>query len=979
MIHTSNPKGKYWKEYCRDAWRPVAYRLEMAAHWAEMAETRVEATAIGTEEKKRIMLNILAGSFWERSAFEAGSVVVVLQHKKAGAETEKVVYLIVSERFVKNLRRATDAETAYANLLSLPQMAPLEQEIFTQFVTGGKRSVGRSRRLNLRGMELRAFYRIIQPFLPQGPREVCDGWAAQIPDKKATEKMQMFLSISPDAPDRDRGTVTKESILAVLDREILGCEELKETLSSFFAQKVRRISRRGVVILLHGLPGTGKTHLAEVLAEALQLPYKRIDLGTVSSTATLLGCESLYTDSANGVPIDFFSTQGTSETVLVLDEIDKLARSGTDRGKDGQVIESLLPLLDRSAPRLCDTFLDGIPVDCSNTVFVLTANRTDNLPPELLNRCDIVSEMLPMEDAVLHTIVRKKAAEQAAEHELPDNWLSEAAEKTMLSYRGDFGARDAVSFVDTLSLLALRSPEALPLTAEAAEAELQRFANGNSFVVRFHRNEASYPPAQRKDILDAVSRRMGSSNLSEQERRSLDLRADYLTRLLHKPPTPFDRETFYAYIKERLYGCAEVTDAIAADLYAADVHGIKPGRKLFLGPPGVGKSVFCEAIGAATGRKYVRIQMNGITQPEDIRGLSPCFTAATAGTFFKGLVDGGSTTAILYFDEIDKIPHQVAVALLDVLDDSGKLYNMFTESWIDISDALICASANDISGVDPALLSRFEIVEMNGYSALEKREIAERHLLPEITRSAAVAFEPEAFDAVLSRYETEAGVRSVKHGLKSVVQRCLLKQSDDPAGVRIRREDVENILGPAPYRYIAGSEPGCVNGLATLSGARGLVMPIRVTLLESGKRRITGLPEETVRDSVAVAETWVEKLGYSLEGGFHIHFAPAGVKKDGPSAGVAAAVALLSAVTGVPVTDAAFTGEFDGERVLPVGGLKLKIQAAKSAGIHTVYLPAACRGEIDEMLFGGMNLHYVSTIGEIVKERFPQLSRFAAR
>ena len=119
---------------------------------------------------------------------------------------------------------------------------------------------------------------------------------------------------------------------------------------------------------------------------------------------------------------------------------------------------------------------------------------------------------------------------------------------------------------------------------------------------------------------------------------------------------------------------------------------------------------------------------------------------------------------------------------------------MFTESWIDISDALICASANDISSVDPALLSRFEIVEMNGYSALEKREIAERHLLPEITRSAAVAFEPEAFDAVLSRYETEAGVRSVKHGLKSVVQRCLLKQSDDPAGVRIRREDVENIL-----------------------------------------------------------------------------------------------------------------------------------------------------------------------------------------
>ena len=139
------------------------------------------------------------------------------------------------------------------------------------------------------------------------------------------------------------------------------------------------------------------------------------------------------------------------------------------------------------------------------------------------------------------------------------------------------------------------------------------------------------------------------------------------------------------------------------------------------------------------------------------------------------------------------------------------------------------------------------------------------------------------------------------------------------------------------------------------------------------------MPEETVRDSVAVAETWVEKLGYSLEGGFHIHFAPAGVKKDGPSAGVAAAVALLSAVTGVPVTDAAFTGEFEGERVLPVGGLKLKLQAAKSAGIHTVYLPAACRGEIDEMLFGGMNLHYVSTIGEIVKERFPQLSRFAAR
>lgn len=878
-----------------------------------------------------------------------------------------------------------DEPTAYKRLLQIPEMQPCEQKHFAELVLGDKQSAAKSDANKLdrfgygnRVRDLHEFYMKARPFMAKEQREAADDWAASVGNSKSVNKLEALLSISP-AADRDRERITRESILSVLDSKFLGCDAMKEALSSAFAEKARRDKRRGAVILLYGLPGTGKTFFAEILAEALSLSYKRINLGTTTTTLSLFGADPKYQNAAPGVIVEAMKRKKTSEMLFLLDEVDKGVSTAAKHDQDEKILESLLPLLDRANPAVIDAFLDGVPIDCSNTVFVLTANRKDNLPPELLNRCEFVFEMPPMEDAVLRAVVRKKAAELAAEHELPDNWLSAAAAETLLSYRGDFGARDAVSFADMLSLLALRSPEALPLTAEAAAQELSRVIDVNDPAVRFHRNEEKYPAAQRKDIMEAFSRRMGGDNLSDIERRSLDLRIDHLTRLIREPPKPFDRETFYAYVKERLYGCAEVTDAIAADLYAADVHGIKPGRKLFLGPPGVGKSVFAEAVGAATGRKYVRIQMNGISQPEDIRGVSPYFTAATAGTFFKGLVDGGSTTAIVYFDEIDKIPHQVAAALLDVLDDSGRFYNMFTESWIDISDALVCASANDISNVDPALLSRFEIVEMDGYTALEKREIAREHLLPEIIHNAEVAIEPEAFDAVLARYETEAGVRSVKHALKSVVQRCLLKQNGDPAGVCIRREDVEDILGPAPYRYIAGSEPGCANGLATLSGRQGLVMPVRVTLLSSGKRRITGLPEETVRDSIAVAETWVEKLGYSLEGGVHIHFAPAGVKKDGPSAGVAVAVALLSAVTGLPVTDAAFTGEFDGECVLPVGGLKLKLQAAKSAGIHTVYLPAACRSEIDETLFEGVELRYVSAIDEIVKERFPQLSRSAAR
>jgi ATP-dependent Lon protease len=333
-----------------------------------------------------------------------------------------------------------------------------------------------------------------------------------------------------------------------------------------------------------------------------------------------------------------------------------------------------------------------------------------------------------------------------------------------------------------------------------------------------------------------------------------------------------------------------------------------------------------------------------------------------------------TTSPVLHFDEIDKVDRACAMALLDFFDDSGSFHDLFLDTDIDISDAILVATANDLSAIDPVLLSRFTVIHIPGYTVNEKAVIAKDYLLPSIANGMNVSVSEEALSAVLERFACEAGVRGIKHGLHNLVKQSILEQRHSET-VEIYAQDVERILGPKPHIYVADTEAGCVNSLAVAGDSLGMVSPIRVTLLESGNRRITGLAEESILDSIAVAETWLETLGYSLDKGFHIHFGPAGIKKNGPSAGVAIMMAFLSALTGRSLGNVAFSGECDGYNVLPVGGVQLKVQAAQAAGLKTVYLPEANRCDIDVGKFD-VEIVFVKSVNEVIAKLIPEIETF---
>ena len=965
-MHAANFNGRYNPA----EWRPYRYQLVDEVNWTE-EEQIIKVRPAGDSEPKVSEILLCQGAFWSQEHFDADDKVLILMKKNSKvAEDPRQGSMIASQSFFRSFIAGETPNEAVTRIINLPCFSEDAQKVIVSVATGGISYKKGEKCISdfLDEENVKDYYRAVKAYMLPEQRRAIERWIASIPtNKKNFQKLRLLLPVSPSAPNRDNQLLSHERIIRKLNEHIFGLDDLKQNVARILSKKATQ-KKRGTVLLFHGLPGTGKTEMALAIADAVNLGFIKFNLGNISSTLSLVGSEGSYYDSDAGVLAHFFNSEKTSETVILFDELDKLAKTGTDRGKDGNVVETLLALLDRKSPQLCDNFLEGVPIDCRNTIFILTANRIDNLPPELINRCELVYHIEPMTVSCLKEIMFQQTSKLAKENHLPENWLTKDAYEAILQFRSDFGARDVIGYLKILSTFAEKKAPGEPISSDDVHQILPEIADITSPAVRFHRNEEKYSESHKEAILNAFYVRAGCENLSSQEKRSLDLRLEYLTKLIPEEEHHFDKETFYEYGRKHIYSCEKQMDEIAADYYTADLYGCKPMPKLLWGPPGVGKTSIIEAVAAASGRKYVRLQLNGITDPSFFRGTSSEYVAANAGFFIVKMAEAESLRVLLYLDEIDKTGREVSMTLLDLLD--GKFYNNYLETFIDTSNLLVIATCNDPSAVDPVLRSRFDLVEMAGYSAKEKRLIAEKFIIPEMTKKTPISFAPEAFDQILSRYETDSGVRAMEHGIKKVMKQCLLR-ADRSSQILISPDDVARILGPSEYQYVADNEPGCINGLGTYGSAHGIVMPIRVTLLNSGKKRITGLPEESIKDSIAIAETWLEvKYGYELSGGFHIQFNPPGVKKDGPSAGVAVAIALLSAVTGTTVNDIAFTGGFDGNNVLPVGGIANKVQAAMSAGIKIVYIPGSCRHDINSENYDSIEIRYVSRIDEITKDLF---------
>lgn len=417
----------------------------------------------------------------------------------------------------------------------------------------------------------------------------------------------------------------------------------------------------------------------------------------------------------------------------------------------------------------------------------------------------------------------------------------------------------------------------------------------------------------------------------------------------------------------------------------------------FVGPPGVGKTSLGQSIARALDRKFARVALGGVHDEAEIRGHRRTYIGAMPGRIIQALRQAGTRDPVIMLDEIDKVGSDwrgdPAAALLEVLDPAQN--HRFTDTYLgvpfDLSAVLFIATANTLDTISPPLRDRMEVMQLSGYTEDEKLHIAERYLVPRQLRAhglqpGEIVFEPDALRHIIRRYTREAGVRGLEREIAGVVRRVARRVVEGEATpVTIDVAAVERYLGRPRIpedAFIRIDRPGIATGLAW-TPAGGDVLQVEAAAMPAGEERLilTGQLGDVMRESVQAALTWVRsnaaKLG--IDPGFfehkavHVHVPAGAVPKDGPSAGVTMATALVSLASGRPVrSDVAMTGEITLHgRVLPVGGIKEKVLAAHRAGIRTVILPKENERDtedVPEEARKELRFVFVTDASEVIRE-----------
>ena len=384
---------------------------------------------------------------------------------------------------------------------------------------------------------------------------------------------------------------------------------------------------------------------------------------------------------------------------------------------------------------------------------------------------------------------------------------------------------------------------------------------------------------------------------------------------------------------------------------------------LLVGPPGVGKTSLGKSIASSLGRKYVRISLGGVRDEAEVRGHRRTYIGALPGRIVSGLKKAGSMNPVFVLDEIDKLAADMrgdpAAAMLEVLDpeQNKDFVDHYVEVPVDLSKVMFICTANQLDTISQPLLDRMEMVELSGYTSLEKLEIAKKHLFPKQLGEHGIAKEQleiddEVMTEIIHSYTREAGVRNLEREIAAVCRGAAVRVAEGQAQIEFNKKALEDLLGPPRYvRDDANRKPevGVITGLAW-TPVGGDIMFIECRIYPGkGEIKLTGQMGDVMKESAQAAFSWTRanatRLGIDPDkianSDLHIHLPQGAIKKDGPSAGVALTLCVVSVFTNRPVRhDVAVTGEIDLRgHALPVGGIKEKVIAAHRAGIKVVFLP----------------------------------------
>ncbi|WP_302606835.1 endopeptidase La [uncultured Duncaniella sp.] len=515
----------------------------------------------------------------------------------------------------------------------------------------------------------------------------------------------------------------------------------------------------------------------------------------------------------------------------------------------------------------------------------------------------------------------------------------------------------------------------------------------------------------------AFEKKAAALNMPEKVRAAFNKELEKLRRL--NPQSP-DYSVQYSYLQVLTDLPWNVEDAINADFSEAertldrDHYGLEKVKERILeqlavmmntphgrspiiclvGAPGVGKTSLGQSIARALNRKYQRVSLGGLHDESEIRGHRRTYIGAMPGRIIDAVRRAGSSNPVLLLDEIDKTGNDFkgdpSAALLEVLDpeQNSHFHDNYVDVDYDLSHVLFIATANTLSTIPQPLLDRMEIIDISGYLMEEKIEIARRHLIPRVSKENGfgedeINFTPEAITKMVEGYTSESGVRQLEKQIAKVVRRIVLrKMRGEGYTLNVTPETLREYLGVerfTPERYEASDHPGVAVGLAwTAVGGEILFIESSFSQAKNEKLTLTGNLGDVMKESAIIASqivrSYSDKYGIDSEWfdthALHIHVPEGAIPKDGPSAGITLCTSILSALTGRPVRNRlAMTGEITLRgKVLPVGGIKEKILAAKRAGITDIILCADNRKDIEDIrpiYLEGLTFHYVKNIEDV--------------